>query len=79
MNGIGRYREERDKGLFMKLQQIRATGATLVISPCHNCWDAIRDTMEVYEVHDIKWSFLKPLILDMCIIPDHLKPQEDEE
>ncbi|WP_446424127.1 sulfate respiration complex iron-sulfur protein HmcF [Mailhella sp.] len=79
MNGIGRYREERDAGLFMKLQQIRATGATLVISPCHNCWDAIRDTMEVYKVHDIKWSFLKPLILDMCIIPDHLKPQDDEE
>jgi Fe-S oxidoreductase len=78
-NGIGKYREERDKGLFMKLQQIRETGATLVISPCHNCWDAIRDTMEVYEVHDIKWSFLKPLILDMCIIPDHLKPQDEDE
>ena len=78
-NGIGRYRQERDRGLFMTLQQIRETGAKLVISPCHNCWDALRDTMEVYGVEDIKWSFLKPLILDMVIVPDHLKPKKDED
>lgn len=35
--------------------------------------------MEVYHVHDIKWSFLKPLIIDMMIVPDHLKPHDDEE
>lgn len=78
-NGIGVYREQRDKGLFMKLQQIRATGATLVISPCHNCWDAIRDTMEVYKIKDVKWSFLKPLVLSMVIVPEHLKAEEDRE
>ena len=77
-NGIGKFRPQRDKGLYMKLQQIRETGAKMVISPCHNCWDAIRDMMEVYHVHDIKWSFLKPIIIDMMIVPDHLKPQDDE-
>ena len=61
-----------------KLEQIKATGAEMVITPCHNCWDAIRDMMEVYHVHDIKWSFLKPIIIDMMIVPDHLKPQDDE-
>ena len=76
-NGIGRFRAQRDKGLYMKLQQIRETGAELVIAPCHNCWDAIRDMMEVYHA-DIKWSFLKPLIIDMLEVPPHLKPQEDE-
>ena len=76
-NGIGKFRPQRDKGLYMKLQ-IRETGAKMVISPCHNCWDAIRDMMEVYHVHDIKWSFLKPIIIDMMIVPDHLKPQDDE-
>ena len=75
-NGIGKFRPQRDKGLYMKLQQIRETGAKMVISPCHNCWDAIRDMMEVYHVHDIKWSFLKPIIIDMMIVPDHLKPQD---
>ena len=68
-NGIGKFRPQRDKGLYMKLQQIRETGAKMVISPCHNCWDAIRDMMEVYHVHDIKWSFLKPIIIDMMIVP----------
>ena len=48
----------------------------MVISPCHNCWDAIRDMMEVYEEHNIKWSFLKPLLVDMMIIPDHINHNE---
>lgn len=72
-NGVGLYREQRNVGLKHKLEQIRATGATLVISPCHNCWDAIRDMMEVYEVHDIKWSFLKPLLVDMLELPDNIR------
>ncbi|MFZ5562613.1 MAG: sulfate respiration complex iron-sulfur protein HmcF [Thermodesulfobacteriota bacterium] len=75
MNGLGRYREQRNIGLKVKRDQILATGAKLVVSPCHNCWDAIRDMEEVYKI-GIRWSFLKPLLLDMVIVPDHLKPQE---
>ncbi len=37
-------------GLKVKRDQILATGAKLVIAPCHNCWDAIRDLEEVYEL-----------------------------
>ena len=76
LNGIGLYRKERNVGLKNKLDQIKATGAELVISPCHNCWDAIRDMMEVYEEHNIKWSFLKPLLVEMMIIPDHINHNE---
>ena len=78
LNGIGRYREQRNTGLKVKRDQILATGAKLVIAPCHNCWDAIRDLEEVYEL-GFRWSFLKPLLIKMAIVPDHLKPQEDEE
>jgi Fe-S oxidoreductase len=74
-NGIGRYREQRNVGLKTKRDQILATGAKLVISPCHNCWDAIRDMEEHYQI-GIRWSFLKPLLLKMVIVPDHLKPEE---
>lgn len=73
LNGIGLYRKERNIGLKNKLDQIKATGAQLVITPCHNCWDAIRDMMEVYEEHNIKWSFLKPLLVDMMLIPPHIR------
>ena len=76
MNGIGRYRQERNVGLKMKRDQILATGCKLVVSPCHNCWDAIRDLEEVYKV-GIRWSFLKPLLIKMMIVPDHLKPPEE--
>lgn len=77
-NGIGYYREQRNVGLKVKLDQILKTGAELVVSPCHNCWDAIRDMEEVYHV-PIKWSFLKPLLLSMVIVPEHLKPKEEDE
>ena len=78
LNGIGLYRKQRNIGMKVKREQILATGAKLVIAPCHNCWDAIRDLEEVYEI-GIKWSFLKPLVISMAVIPDHLKPQEEEE
>jgi Fe-S oxidoreductase len=74
-NGIGKYRPQRNVALLKKLQQIQDTGAKLVIAPCHNCWDAIRDLEEEYEI-GIRWSFLKPLVINMMIVPDHLKPEE---
>jgi Fe-S oxidoreductase len=76
MNGIGRYRKERNIGLKVKRDQILATGAKLVITPCHNCWDAIRDLEEEYRV-GIRWSFLKPLLIKMLVVPEHLRPQEE--
>jgi Fe-S oxidoreductase len=75
-NGIGIYREQRNVGLKVKRDQIVATGAKLVVSPCHNCWDAIRDLQEIYHI-GIRWSFLKPLLIKMAIIPEHLKPEEE--
>ncbi len=77
-NGIGKYRHQRNEALKTKRDQILATGCKLVIAPCHNCWDAIRDLEEEYEI-GIRWSFLKPLVMKMAIIPDHLKPQDDDE
>ena len=78
LNGIGRYRQQRNIGLKVKRDQILATGAKLVISPCHNCLDAIRDLEEVYKI-GIRWSFLKPLLINMIVVPEHLKPKEEEE
>ena len=75
LNGIGLYREQRNVGLKVKRDQILATGAKLVITPCHNCWDAIRDLEEVFHI-GIRWSFLKPLLLDMIVVPENLKPRE---
>lgn len=74
-NGIGLFRKQRNIALITKRDQILATGAKLVLSPCHNCWDAIRDLEEEYKI-GIRWSFLKPIIIKMLVIPEHLKPEE---
>lgn len=74
-NGVGLFRPQRNKALITKRDQILNSGAKLVIAPCHNCWDAIRDLEEEFTI-GIQWSFLKPLILSMVVVPDHLKPQE---
>jgi len=76
-NGIGLYRAQRNQALQKKRDQILETGAKLVIAPCHNCWDAIRDLEEEYEI-GIEWSFLKPLVIQMLDIPEHLKPEADD-
>ena len=76
-NGVGLYRKQRNVALQTKRDQILATGAKLVISPCHNCWDAIRDMEEEYEI-GIRWSFLKPLLISMVIVPEHLKPRDED-
>jgi len=77
-NGIGIYRPQRNRALLTKRDQILATGVDMVISPCHNCWDAIRDLEEEYQI-GISWSFLKPLVIEMAIVPEHLKPKEEDE
>jgi Fe-S oxidoreductase len=74
-NGIGLFRPQRNVALKKKRDQILDTGAEIVIAPCHNCWDAIRDLEEEYEI-GIKWSFLKPLLIKMAVVPEHLKPKE---
>ena len=76
-NGIGLYRAQRNQALQKKRDQILETGAKLVIAPCHNCWDAIRDLEEEYDI-GIEWSFLKPLVIQMLDIPEHLKPEEED-
>ncbi|MFH1076352.1 MAG: (Fe-S)-binding protein [Pseudomonadota bacterium] len=76
LNGIGLYRKQRNIGFKVKRDQILATGCKLVLAPCHNCWDAIRDLEEEYKI-GIKWSFLKPLVLKMLVIPEHLKPKDE--
>ncbi len=72
-NGIGLYRDWRNKGFTIKRDQIIKTGAKLVLTPCHNCWDAIRDIEEVFKM-GINWSFLKPLLVNMVEIPESMKP-----
>ncbi len=61
----------------VKAEQIRDTGAGVVIAPCHNCFDQIRDLSEEYEL-GVKVISFKEIICESMIVPDKFKPPEEE-
>lgn len=62
----------------VKAEQIKATGAKIVITPCHNCFDQITDLNEAYDL-GVKVASLKEIICELMVIPDHLKPEKGED
>jgi Fe-S oxidoreductase len=55
----------------VKAEQIKATGAEIVIAPCHNCFDQINDLGEEYDL-GIKVLSLKEIIVESMIVPEHM-------
>jgi len=62
----------------VKAEQIRKTGAKVVIAPCHNCFDQISDLSEEYALEVEVVSF-KELVRKMMIIPEKFKQEENGE
>jgi Fe-S oxidoreductase len=56
----------------IKADQIRATGAKIVITPCHNCFDQVKDLNKEYNL-GIKVMTFKEILCKMMVIPDGLK------
>ena len=59
----------------VKADQIKATGAKIVITPCHNCFDQINDLSEEYDL-GIKALSLKEIIVESMIVPDHMELED---
>lgn len=72
------FKKRRIQSGRIKAEQIRATGAKIVVVPCHNCFDQIRDLSKEYDL-GVKVLSFKELITEMMIVPEHLQPPEDEE
>lgn len=58
----------------IKAEQIKETGAKIVITPCHNCYDQLNDLNKEYDL-DIKVLSLKEIICESMVIPDEYKPR----
>ena len=56
----------------IKYDQFMEEGSLIVLE------GTVLDMMEVYEEHKIKWSFLKPLLAEMIIVPPHIRHNELE-
>jgi Fe-S oxidoreductase len=59
----------------IKAEQIKATGAKIVIAPCHNCFDQVNDLSEKYELC-VKAVSFKEILLQTMVIPDKFKPEQ---
>jgi hypothetical protein len=62
----------------LKADQIRASGAKIVICPCHNCYDQVRDLGKEYDL-GIKLMSFKEIFEEILYIPEELKTKEEDE
>jgi Fe-S oxidoreductase len=62
----------------IKAEQIKATGAKVVITPCHNCFDQVNDLNKEYSL-GVRVVALKELICEMMVIPEAFKPESSSE
>ena len=72
------YKPVRMASGRVKAEQIKATGAKIVIAPCHNCFDQINDLNEEYNL-GVKAIALKEILVESMTIPDHMKLAENEK
>jgi hypothetical protein len=66
------YKPKRIAAGRVKAEQIRASGAKLVVAPCHNCFDQVNDLSEAYML-GVKALSLKEIICEIMIVPDKFK------
>ena len=72
------FKKRRLESGRIKAEQIKATGAKIVISPCHNCFDQIGDLNKEYNL-GIKVVQFKEVITEAMIIPEKFRPVETDD
>ena len=63
------FKEERVFYGRLKAQQIKKTGAKMVIAPCHNCRDQIMKSLSKEYKLDIEVKYIWELVADSLILP----------
>lgn len=64
---MSEYNERRLKIGEIKAEQIRKTGAKIVVTPCHNCVDQLSQLNQVYKLN-IKIKTIAELVADALVI-----------
>ena len=76
-NGGG-VQKKKDGVRKDKSRADKATGAKIVITACHNCFDQIGDLDKEYNL-GIKVVQFKEVITEAMIIPEKFKPVETDD
>jgi Fe-S oxidoreductase len=73
----GEMKKHRLQAGKIKADQIKETGAKVILVPCHNCIDQIRDLIKEYEL-GVKAIHFKEAITEHMAIPEDMIPKEEE-
>jgi Fe-S oxidoreductase len=73
----GEMKKHRLQAGKVKADQIRETGAKVILVPCHNCIDQIRDLIKEYDL-DVKAMHFKEAITEHMAVPEEMIPKEEE-
>jgi Fe-S oxidoreductase len=73
---MSEYNERRLLSGKIKAEQIQATGAKVVITPCHNCVDQISQLNHTYKL-GIKIKTIAEIVADALVIAN-TKDEEKE-
>ena len=63
------YNEERIFYGRKKMEQIKATGAEMVVVPCHSCHGQLNSIKAEYGMSDLTVKYLWELVADCLILP----------
>jgi Fe-S oxidoreductase len=64
---MGAYRDRRIRSGGMKAQQIRNTGASVVVAPCHNCIDQLMELNKEYKL-GVKIKTVAEMVAEALIV-----------
>ena len=62
------YNQERIYYGRKKIEQIKATGAKMLVVPCHSCHGQFNSLKEEYDMKDLEVKYLWELVADCLII-----------
>ena len=66
------WKATRVKGNRVKAEQLRATGAKIIVTPCHNCHSGIEDIISGYKLK-MHAKFFSEILVECMEIPESLK------
>ena len=75
---MSEYTPRRLQSAKVKADQIRATGAKVVVTSCHNCVDGLNDLIKHYEL-DCEVKQLVNLVANALVLDEGAKPMEEAE
>ncbi|MBD3232512.1 MAG: response regulator [candidate division Zixibacteria bacterium] len=71
---MSEYSQRRLKSAKVKAEQLKATGASVVVTSCHNCVDGLNDLIKHYKL-GMEVTQLVNLVADAIVVEPKAKPE----